>query len=80
MFEKHKKPMRFVSMAYWDNCLESAIDSIREDKESILNLVTYGSLGKAQIIINLDADKLPSYQIRVDKIAEKSPFGDDEDE
>jgi hypothetical protein len=80
VFDKHRKPMRFVSMAYWDKCLETAIDSIREDKESILNLVTYGSLGKAQIIINLDADKAPSYQIRVDKIAEKSPFGEDEEE
>jgi hypothetical protein len=74
-----RKTRKFVSPAYWNNCIDSIIDSIKQDKETIIDILTFGSLGKAQIIMNLDADKAPSYQIRVDKIAEKSPFGDDEE-
>ena len=78
MRKKHSK-RTFVSSAYWNNCIDSIIDSIKEDKETIIDMLTYGSLGKAQIVMNLDANKAPSYQLRIDKIAEKSPFGEDDE-
>jgi hypothetical protein len=80
MRKKHIKHKKFVSSMYWNNCIDSIIDAIEQDKETIINMLTFGSLGKAQIVMNLDADKAPSYQLRIDKIAEKSPFGEDEDE
>lgn len=69
----------YVSRKYWDNCIEAIIDSIREDKDTILDMLVYGNLEKAQIIMKLSANGLPSYQLKVDKIAKKSPFGEEED-
>lgn len=43
-------------------------------------MLTYGKLESAEIIMSLSAEKIPSYQIKVNKIAEKSPFGEDEEE
>jgi hypothetical protein len=40
----------------------------------------YGNLDNAEIIMRLCAEKSPSYQIKFNKIAEKSPFGEYEEE
>lgn len=71
---------KFASRAYWNNYIDSIIDSIKEDKDTILDMLTYGNLESAEIIMSLSAEKIPSYQIKVNKIAEKSPFGEDEEE
>ena len=70
----------FCSRAYWENFINSAIDSITEDKDTILDMLTYGNLEKAEIIIKLYANKSPSYQLKVEKTAEKSPFGEEDGE
>ena len=74
------KSRTFVSSAYWNNCIDSIIESINQDRDTIINMLTYGNLDKAQIIMNLDANKSPSYQLIIDKIAEKSPFGEEDGE
>ena len=71
---------KFASRAYWNNYIDSIIDSIKEDKDTILDMLTYGNLESAEIIMSLSAEKIPSYQIKVNKIAEKSPFREDEEE
>lgn len=71
---------RYYSRGYWNNYIDSIIDSIKENKDTIIDMLIYGELENAQIIMNLSADSLPSYQIKVNKIAQKSPFGEDEDE
>lgn len=71
---------KFASRSYWNNYIDSLIDSIKEDKDTILDMLTYGNLESAEIIMSLSAEKIPSYQIKVNKIAEKSPFGEDEEE
>ena len=71
---------KFASRSYWNNYIDSIIDSIKEDKDTILDMLTYGNLESAEIIMSLSAEKIPSYQIKVNKIAEKSPFGEDEEE
>ena len=71
---------KFASRSYWNNYIDSIIDSIKEDKDTILDMLTYGNLESAEIIMSLSVEKIPSYQIKVNKIAEKSPFGEDEEE
>ena len=75
-----KVPTHRTSRAYWDNYINSIIDSIEEDKDTIIDMLMYGNLENAKIIMNLSAESAPSYQIKVNKIAEKSPFGENEDE
>lgn len=70
----------YCSRAYWRNYIDSIISSIEEDKDTILDMLMYGNMEKAEIVMRLSAHNSPSYQLRVDKIAEKSPFGEEEDE
>jgi hypothetical protein len=71
---------KYYSRAYWDNYIGYIIDSIKEDKDTIIDLIMYGNLESAEIVMRLSTDSNPSYQIKVNKIAEKSPFGEDEEE
>ena len=70
----------YVSRGYWNNYIESIIDSIREDKDNIIDMLMYGKMENAEITMNLSAESIPSYQIKIIKIAEKSPFGEEDDE
>lgn len=70
----------FYSRIYWSNYIDSIIDSIKEDKDTIIDLLMYGNLEKADIIMRICGNSAPSYQIRVDKVAEKSPFGEDDEQ
>ena len=70
----------YCSRAYWENYIDTIINSIKEDKETILDMLVYGNLVTAEIVLKLSADKHPSYQLKVNKIAEKSPFGEDEED
>lgn len=70
----------YYSRGYWSNYIDTIIDSIKEDKDTILDMIMYGEFNEAQIVMKVSRDSWPSYQINVNKIAEKSPFGDDDDE
>ena len=69
-----------ASRKYWENYIESIIDSIREDKDTIIDMLLYGELQSATIKMQLSANRVPIYQFEVNKIAKKSPFGEDEKE
>lgn len=69
-----------MSRGYWSNYIDNIIDSVKEDKKIIIDMLMYGKVEKARITMRLSAEALPSYQISVDKIAEKSPFGEEDDE
>ena len=70
----------YCSKAYWENYIDSIICSIKEDKDTIIDMLMYGNLDNAQITMCLCANKAPSYQLKFDKIAEKSPFGEDKED
>lgn len=70
----------FCSRVYWNNYIDNIIDAIKEDKDTILDMLMYGNLNEAEIIMKLSLEKRPSYLIKVDKIAEESPFGEEEEE
>lgn len=73
------KVKTYYSRGYWSNYIDSIIDSIKEDKDTIIDMLMYGELSKAEIIMNLSAEQAPSYRVKVDKIARKSPFREEED-
>ena len=69
----------YGSSAYWNNYIDSIIDSIKEDKETIVDMLVYGRLVEAEIDMILSLEKHPSYEIEIVKMAEKSPFREEED-
>jgi ribulose kinase len=71
---------RYCSRTYWQNYINSIIESIEEDKDSIIDMIMFGRVEKAEVVMSLCADEYPNYQIKICKIAEKSPFGEDEEE
>lgn len=75
-----EKSKTYCSRAYWKNYIDAIMHSIEEDKDTILDMLMYGNLNEAEIIMKLSLEKRPSYLIKVDKIAEESPFGEEEEE
>jgi hypothetical protein len=75
---KTSKSKRFCSRAYWENYINSIIDSIQEDKDTIIDMLMFGRLEKAEVVMCLNADEYPNYRIKICKIAEKSPFGEED--
>jgi hypothetical protein len=71
---------RYCSRTYWENYINSIIDSIQEDKDTIIDMLVFGRLEKAEIVMCLNTGEYPNYKIKVCKIAEKSPFGEENDE
>jgi hypothetical protein len=71
---------RYCSRAYWSNYIDSIIDSIKEDKDTIIDMLVFGRLDRAEIVMNLSSDEFPNYSIKICKIAEKSPFGEEEED
>lgn len=69
----------YGSRKYWENYIESIIDSINEDKDTIIDMLVYGRLIEAEISMILSLEKHPSYEIEIVKMAEKSPFREEED-
>lgn len=70
----------YISRKYWENYIDSIIDSINDDKETILDMLVYGELESAEITMKLSANRAPAYEMKFKKIAEKSPFGEENDE
>ena len=69
----------YCSRSYWSNYIDSIIDSIKQDEDSIIDLIMYGKCGNVKIIMNFSKDEAPNYDIVVNKMGQKSPFGDDDD-
>jgi hypothetical protein len=69
-----------ASRSYWENYIKAIIDSIEEDKDTILDMLVFGELESAKITMNLSTMRAPTYEIKVNKIAKKSPFGEEDDE
>ena len=69
----------YGSRAYWENYIDSIIESIQEDKDTIIDMLVYGRLIEAEIIMNLSLKKHPSYEFYVVKMSEKSPFREEND-
>lgn len=73
-------PISGKSRAYWNNYIDSIIDSIKEDKDTIIDMLIYGCCVDAKITMNLSSDEFPNYKVSICKIGEKSPFGDEEED
>lgn len=71
---------KYCSRAYWNNCIDSIISSIKEDKDTIIDMLMYGNLECAEIVMKLSPNKAPMYCLKVDKNAERLPFEDYIDE
>lgn len=69
----------YGSRAYWNNYIDDIIGSIKEDKDTIVDMLVYGRLVEAEISMILSLEKHPSYEIEIIKMAEKSPFREEED-
>ena len=69
----------YGSRAYWNNYIVFFIDAIKEDKDTIVDMLVYGRLVEAEIDMILSLEKHPSYEIEIVKMAEKSPFREEED-
>ena len=71
---------KYHSKGYWSNYIDSIIESIKEDKDTIIDMLIYGDLKKAEIVMLLSDNSYPSYRINIDKRADKSPFGEEDNE
>jgi hypothetical protein len=74
-----KTSRNYGSRAYWNNYIDAIIDSIKEDKDTIIDMLVYGMLIEADITMNFSLEKSPSYEFNVVKMAEKSAFREEED-
>ena len=69
----------YASRAYWNNYIDSIIDSVKEDKDTIIDLLMCHNCIDAKIVMNLCRDEFPNYKVTINKVGEKSPFGEDEE-
>jgi hypothetical protein len=71
---------KYCSRAYWSNCIDTIISSIKDDKDVIIDMLMFGNLQDAEIIMKLLPDKSATYEFKVNKIPRVSPFGEYIDE
>jgi hypothetical protein len=71
---------KYHSKGYWSNYIDAIIESIKEDKDTIIDMLIYGDLEKAEIVMLLSDNSYPSYRINIAKRADKSPFGEEDNE
>lgn len=72
------KSRKFASRTYWENYIDTIIGSINNDKDTIIDMLMYGNNESAKITMNISLEIAPSYTFEINKVAEKSPFGDEE--
>ena len=70
----------YSSIGYWEKYIDSIIDSIKEDKDTIIDMLVYGRLVEAEVSMVLSLEKHPTYEIEIIKMAEKSPFREECDD
>ena len=68
------------SKKYLENYIDTIIDSIQNDKDTIIDMIMYGYTESAKITMNISLDEAPTYTFEINKFGEKSPFGEDENE
>ena len=69
----------YCSRSYWEKYIETIIDSINNDKDTIIDMLMYGCTESAKITMNISLEEAPSYTFEINKFGEKSTFGDEED-
>lgn len=74
------KSRTFVSRAYWEKYIDTIIDSINNDKDTIIDMIMYGCTESAKITMNISLEEAPTYTFEINKFGEKSPFGEEDDE
>lgn len=75
-----KTSKNYGSRKYWENYIDAIIDSINEDKDTIIDMLVYGRLVEAEVSMVLSLEKHPTYEIEIIKMAEKSPFREECDD
>lgn len=70
----------YVSRAYWEKYIDTIIDSINNDKDTIIDMIMYGCTESAKITMNISLEEAPTYTFEINKFGEKSPFGEEDDE
>lgn len=70
----------YYSRGYWDNYINTIIESINNDKDTIIDMLMYGCIESAKITMNISLDEAPTYTFEINKFGEKSPFGEEDDE
>ena len=73
------KSRTYVSRAYWEKYIDTIIDSINNDKDTIIDMIMYGCTESAKITMNISLEEAPTYTFEINKFGEKSPFGEEED-
>ena len=74
------KSRTYVSRAYWEKYIDTIIDSINNDKDTIIDMIMYGCTESAKITMNISLEEAPTYTFEINKFGEKSPFGEEEDD
>lgn len=70
----------YCSRAYWKNYIDTIMESINNDKDTIIDMIMYGCIQGAKITLNISIEEAPSYSFEINKLGEKSPFEEDDDE
>lgn len=74
------KSRTYVSRGYWEKYIDTIIDSINNDKDTIIDMIMYGCTESAKITMNISLEEAPTYTFKISKFGEKSPFGEDDGE
>lgn len=74
------KSRTYVSRGYWEKYIDTIIDSINNDKDTIIDMIMYGCTESAKITMNISLEEAPKYTFEINKFGEKSPFGEDDEE
>lgn len=70
----------YISRTYWSKYIDIILESIKADKDSIIDMMMYGSMEGAKITMNISVEKAPTYTFEIKKIGENSPFVENNDE
>ena len=70
----------YISRTYWSKYIDIVLESIKADKDSIIDMMMYGSMEGAKITMNISVEKAPTYTFEIKKIGENRPFVENNDE
>lgn len=69
-----------VSKGFLALYLDSILESINDNKDAIIDFLYFFEAENAEITMKLDIFKAPSYEFKINKTAEKSPFGEEDEQ
>lgn len=73
-----KTSKKYISRRYWETYIDNIIESIKNDKDIIIDMFMYGHIESAKITMNISENEAPTYTINISKYSEESPFGEEE--